>query len=137
MSYLQKEKNRAILVVDDEADVREFLQIYLESLSWQVSVADSTRQAFELLSRAPFFCVLTDIAMPDMDGYEFISELRRRNIPSEMILMTGFGYNPNHTLVKLNKSFHYPCLFKPFNRPKLADTIQAAFIAYHRDLEGQ
>jgi DNA-binding NtrC family response regulator len=133
----QKGKNRALLVVDDESDVLEFLKIYLESLSWKVVTAESTSKAFESLSATRYFCVLTDIAMPDMDGYEFISEAKRREIYSEFILMTGFGYNPNHTLVKVSKDFHYPCLFKPFNRPKLADAIQAAYAAYHRDLENQ
>jgi CheY-like chemotaxis protein len=136
MTSSQKVKNRAILVVDDEADVLEFLQFDLESLSWQVVTANSTGKAFELLEQMPFFCILTDIAMPDMDGYEFISEVRMRGIPSEFILMTGFGYNPNHTLVKLKKNFHYPCLFKPFNRPKLAETIQTAHVTYHKNMEG-
>ncbi|MBD3391430.1 MAG: response regulator [Chitinivibrionales bacterium] len=131
MSSSIKAPNRTILVVDDEIDVLDFLTIYLESLSWNVVAVDSTRKAFEVLEREPCFCVLTDIAMPDMDGYEFIGEIKNRAIDIEMVLMTGFGYNPNHTLVKLNKSSHYPCLFKPFDRRKLADTIQAAYDRYH------
>jgi DNA-binding NtrC family response regulator len=135
MISLQKANNRTILIVDDETDVLEFLQFDIELLSWQTVIADSTAKAFEALEKTPFFCILTDIAMPDMDGYEFIAEVRRREIQSEIILMTGFGYNPNHTLVKLNRFRQYPCLFKPFNRPKLADTIQSAYSTYHKDLE--
>jgi DNA-binding NtrC family response regulator len=137
MPSLQKAKNRTILIVDDEADVLEFLKFDVELLSWQPVIANSTASAFEALAREPFFCILTDIAMPDMDGYEFIAEVHRMNILSEIILMTGFGYNPNHTLVKLNRYKQYPCLFKPFNRPKLAETIQAAYTTYHRDIETQ
>jgi DNA-binding NtrC family response regulator len=131
MSSSKKELNRKILVIDDEVDVLDFLTIYLESLSWRVTAVDSTAAAFEAVRNQEFFCILTDIAMPDMDGYEFIAAAKARNITSEMILMTGFGYNPKHTLVKLNNKYHYPCLFKPFNRRKLSETVQAAFDKYH------
>jgi FixJ family two-component response regulator len=50
-----------------------------------------------------------------------------------MILMTGFGYNPNHTLVKLNRLSRHPCLFKPFNRAKLAEAVKTAHETYHKN----
>ncbi|MFP4416604.1 MAG: response regulator [Chitinivibrionales bacterium] len=134
MSFSEKAPNRRILVVDDETDVLDFLKIYLESLDWEIVTADSTSKAFESLEQEPFFLVLTDIAMPDMDGYEFITKIKEKNIPSEMVLMTGFGYNPNHTLVKLNRHSKYTCLFKPFNRAKLAATIEKAWNDYHQDI---
>jgi DNA-binding NtrC family response regulator len=129
-----KQKNKRILVVDDEVDVLEFLSIYLESLGWEVTTVSSTVDAFKELEQNPFFLVLTDIAMPDMDGYEFISKIKERNFPSQMALMTGFGYNPKHTLVKIYKTIRYPCLFKPFNRVKVAEAVQAAWDTYHGDL---
>jgi DNA-binding NtrC family response regulator len=137
MTSLPKENNRSILIVDDEKDVLEFLKFDVELLSWLPVTAHSTALAFEALKSSSFFCILTDIAMPDMDGYEFIAEVHRLSIQSEIILMTGFGYNPNHTLVKLNRFRHYPCLFKPFNRPKLAETIQAAYTSYHSAINSQ
>jgi hypothetical protein len=45
--------------------------------------------------------------------------------------MTGFGYNPDHTLVKVNKQLRYPCLFKPFDRAKVAATVLQAWQAYN------
>jgi DNA-binding NtrC family response regulator len=134
MSFSEKSRNRRILVVDDETDVLDFLKIYLESLNWEVVTASSTTAAFERLNEKHFFLVLTDIAMPEMDGYEFVSKAKDKQIPSQMALMTGFGYNPNHTLVKINQISHYVCLFKPFNRAKLAETVQKAFDRYHQDM---
>lgn len=134
MSSSIKQKNRRILVVDDEVDVLEFLNIYLESLGWEVTTVSSTTDAFKELELRPYFLVLTDIAMPEMDGYEFISKVIERNIPSQMALMTGFGYNPKHTLVKIYKTIRYPCLFKPFNRVKVAEAVQTAWDTYHGDL---
>lgn len=135
MSSAIKEKNKRILAVDDEEDVLEFLKIYLESLGWEVTTISSTAEAFKELDVKSYFLVLTDIAMPDMDGYEFISKIKEKNIPSQMALMTGFGYNPKHTLVKIYKTIRYPCLFKPFNRVKVAETVQTAWDLYHEDME--
>jgi len=134
MSSSIKEKNKRILVVDDEVDVLDFLKIYLESLGWEVTTISSTADAFIELEKKPYFLVLTDIAMPEMDGYEFISKIKDKNIPSQMALMTGFGYNPKHTLVKIYKTIRYPCLFKPFNRAKIAEAVQTAYDTYHEDL---
>ena len=134
MSSSIKEKNNRILVVDDEVDVLDFLKIYLESLGWEVTTVSTTDDAFKELDKQAFFLVLTDIAMPEMDGYEFISKIKDKQIPSEMALMTGFGYNPKHTLVKIYKTIRYPCLFKPFNRAKVAKAVQNAWNSYHEDL---
>ena len=68
MSSAIKEKNNRILAVDDEEDVLEFLKIYLESLGWEVTTVSSTTEAFKVLEERPYFLVITDIAMPDMDG---------------------------------------------------------------------
>ena len=131
MSSSEKEKNRRILVVDDEADVLEFLRMFLESLGWEAATVPSAAEAVRELEHQPYFCVLSDIAMPDMDGYEFMSLISEKRIMSEVVLMTGFGYNPNHTLVKVNKNLRYPCLFKPFDRARVAATVQQAWQAYH------
>lgn len=134
MNYSQKKTNKRILLVDDEADVLDFLKLFLDSLGWEAVGVSSTGEAFQLLDENVFFLVITDIAMPEMDGYEFISKIREKGIPSQLALMTGFGYNPKHTLVKIYKTNRYPCLFKPFNRAKVTEAVQQAWDAYHADL---
>jgi DNA-binding NtrC family response regulator len=96
-----------------------------------VTTAGSVACALEGLNKGDYFCVLTDIAMPDMDGYEFVSCIKERHVASQVILMTGFGYNPNHTLIKINRSLRYPCLFKPFDRAKVSEVVLKAWQAYH------
>jgi DNA-binding NtrC family response regulator len=132
MNLSEKEKNHKILVVDDEADVLDFLRIYLNSLGWEVTTVSSVAEAREELDRDRYFLVLTDIAMPDMDGYEFMCYLQEKQVASQVVLMTGFGYNPRHTLVKINKALRYPCLFKPFDRIKVAESILVAWNEYHK-----
>lgn len=131
MNCSQKEKNKRILIVDDEIDVLDFLKIFLESLGWEVLTVSSTSEALEALGQQQYFLVLTDIAMPETDGYEFISLIKEKGIPSELALMTGFGYNPRHTLVKIYKTNRYPCLFKPFNRAKVIEAVEQAWAKYH------
>ncbi len=131
MDLSQKEPNKRILILDDEEDVLDFLKIYLGSLGWETTLASTTKEAFAYLETEKFFLVITDIAMPEMDGYEFIGKLKDKAIPSQVLLMTGFGYNPKHTLVKIYKTSRYPCLFKPFNRVKLTEAVQDAYDAYH------
>lgn len=119
-------------MVDDEIDVQEFLKMYLESLGWEVSIASSGAGALGELERRVYFLVVTDIAMPDMDGYDFISKIKEKRIDSQVVLMTGFGYNPQHTLIKINKNLRYPCLFKPFDRAKVAETVLKAWHVYNK-----
>lgn len=135
MSY-SKEKTKKILVVDDEIDVLEFLKIYIETMGWEVTTAPTVTEAIEELARHPYFLVITDIAMPDMDGYEFISAIKSQGFECQFALMTGFGYNPKHTLVKIYKTVKYPLLFKPFNREKVTEAIKWAYGEYHRGIDG-
>jgi len=125
MSFSRKKENKNILVVDDEYEVLDFLKTYLESMKWDVVTAISSGDAFNTLAKKTFFLIITDIAMPDIDGYEFIKKIKDLNITSRIILMTGFGYDPNHSLIKINKMNKYPVLFKPFEfeNHKLNDTI--------------
>ena len=125
MNSSTKTENRNILIIDDESDVCELLKIYLESQNWHVTTIDSPSGAFKCLEKQPYFLILTDIAMPEMDGYEFINRIQEKGIPSQIALMTGFGYNPKHTLVKINKKCKYPIFFKPFavSVPRTLKTI--------------
>jgi len=129
-----KEKNRRILVIDDEVEILEFLRIYLETMGWEVTAAPTVAAAFEALDAAPYFLVITDIAMPEMDGYELIDTVKEKGYQCRFALMTGFGYNPKHTLVKIKKTVQFPFLFKPFNREKLMNAVNEAFSIYHSDI---
>jgi len=61
--------------------------------------------------------LITDIAMPDMDGYELFLRAREQNEDMPVIMMTGFGYDPNHTVVNARNSGlgAEDILFKPFD----------------------
>ncbi len=80
-----------ILVVDDEAPVRETLAEMLLAVNHKVELAGSGQEAVQSLRRGQFDIVFTDLAMPEMDGWE-TARLIRKDWPSvKIILVTGYG----------------------------------------------
>ena len=83
-----------VLVVDDEPDARRMLLGLLEGIGANVTVAGSTQDALTALEAAEFDVLLSDLGMPDEDGYDLIREVRRRGHDAEMlpaIALTGFA----------------------------------------------
>ncbi len=72
-----------VLVVDDEADARDLLQVLLESRGMVVHVAASAAEALEALERAVPDVIISDIGMPNLDGYALIEKIRAS--PSEKV----------------------------------------------------
>ncbi len=65
-----------VLVVDDEADTRELLQVILESCGAQVKTASSAVAALEAIAKEAFDVLISDIGMPEEDGYALIAKVR-------------------------------------------------------------
>lgn len=85
-----------ILIVDDDLATREMLRHLLEQQGWMVMEADNGRNALASLAQAPPNLILLDLLLPEMDGFEFIAELRSRQggglIP--IIVMTAKDLTP-------------------------------------------
>ena len=81
----------SILVVDDEPSVRETLAEMLEALGHRVFLADSGNKALQMLAGNNCDLVFTDLAMPEMDGWETSREIRKRWPNMNVVLVTGYG----------------------------------------------
>ena len=68
--------------------------------------------------------IIADIRLPDMNGYELLVRLRELHDNVPLILMTGFGYDPGHSIVKARQAGVDLVLFKPFRVDQLLDTIE-------------
>ncbi|MBN1326630.1 MAG: response regulator [Candidatus Cloacimonetes bacterium] len=110
-----------ILIVDDEPEVTEYLQMELREKQPELTVItkNSGYEALNQIMKGNIDLLLTDIAMPDMDGYELLSRARELDENLPVIMMTGFGYDPNHTVVKSRKSGLRDVIYKPFDINKL------------------
>ncbi|MBI4607807.1 MAG: response regulator [Candidatus Rokubacteria bacterium] len=80
-----------ILVVDDEADVRETLQDILAAAGHEMCVAGSGAEGLETLERQPVDVVLTDLGMPGMTGWEVADRIKARWPHLKVALITGWG----------------------------------------------
>ncbi len=80
-----------ILVVEDEPLVREVLGVYLNEDKHNITLATNGREGLEAFSRGDFDLVLTDRAMPEMNGDELAAEIKKLKPAQPVILLTGFG----------------------------------------------
>ena len=67
--------------------------------------------------------ILADIRLPDISGYEVYRRLREAQPQARVILMTGYGYDPTHALVKARQDGLRFVLFKPFRVDQLRDAL--------------
>jgi DNA-binding NtrC family response regulator len=118
---------KIICIVDDEEELVENLKIELEAIKpdWKILTFSEGMKAIQEIVKGNVDLVVTDIAMPDMDGYELFWRIKDydENIP--VIMMTGFGYDPNHVLVRAKVDGLKDVLYKPFETEKLVDIIEA------------
>jgi PAS domain S-box-containing protein len=80
-----------ILVVDDEESVRETLAEMLIAVDHNVELAESGHEAMEKLRRGNFDLVFTDLAMPEMDGWETARAIRKHWPDIRIVMVTGYG----------------------------------------------
>jgi len=80
-----------ILVVDDEADLRDILKIYLEELGYTVETAHDGEQGLALFRERRPPIVMTDIKMPGMDGIALLQRIKEESPETEVIMITGHG----------------------------------------------
>ena len=70
--------------------------------------------------------ILSDIRLPDMSGYQLFLRLSEILNDVPLVLMTGFGYDPGHSIVKARQAGINLVLFKPFRVDQLLDTLERA-----------
>ena len=71
-------KNRNLLVVDDERNMRDSLKTVLESRGYQVNTVNSAEDGLKAISEASYFMVITDARLDGMSGYDFLRETHER-----------------------------------------------------------
>jgi DNA-binding response OmpR family regulator len=116
---------RTILVVDDEKTVRDLIRWILEEAGFTVLEAGDGDEALEVFRSSGADLVLTDLVMPDREGIETITELRRIDRSARIIAMSGAI--DSDTYLKLAGTLGAVCtLNKPFRRDELLAAIDAA-----------
>jgi DNA-binding NtrC family response regulator len=117
-------KNIRVLLVDDEADLVDFLAQRLTKRSFTVRTATSGQEAVDAASEAVFDVAVVDLKMPQMDGIAVMKELRDRQPYIEAIMLTGHGSPESALEAGRLHAFRY--LIKPYDFDKLIEQIEEA-----------
>ena len=81
----------SILVIDDEAEIREGLELLLKTEGYQVSMADTGQSGLARLGEHPYDLLLLDVSLPDRNGIELLKDIRRQNPNLPIVLITAYG----------------------------------------------
>ncbi len=119
---------RRVLVVDADESVRSAAHALLERYRCIVETAhDGVEAQFMVRSLAAdqhYDAIIADIRLPDMSGYELLLKLKEIMSAVPMALMTGFGYDPGHSIVKARQAGLQAVLYKPFRLDQLLSTVE-------------
>lgn len=120
---------KRILIADDEDVIRETIADVLTKTGALTVMARDGDQAIAMIRAQHFDLVLSDIKMPGRDGYEVFAAAREVSDNCRVIMITGFGYDPNHAIVRASKEGLAGVLFKPFKVEQLLDEVRHALVA--------
>lgn len=110
-----------VLVADDDADIREFVETVLAEEQFAATFAADGRQALEFLEASEFDLLLTDIRMPIMDGIALALAAKRDYPDLTILLMTGFA--DQRERAKGLQAIVADVLTKPFSLADLRATV--------------
>ncbi|MFQ5490184.1 MAG: response regulator [Phycisphaerae bacterium] len=119
-------KDKWVLIADDEDVIRETVRDVLASYGCRVDEARDGKAAIELVATNGYDLVLSDIKMPGASGYEVFAASKDKDADRPVLLMTGFGYDPNHSIVRARREGLAAVLFKPFKVDQLLGEIRNA-----------
>jgi response regulator RpfG family c-di-GMP phosphodiesterase len=120
---------RSVLVVDDEASVRNIMRRWLESRGYHVALAMDAEQALERLASQPLAVAICDLRMPGRGGLWLTDQLRREYPDTAVIIATGV--NDVSAAVEGLRQGVVDYLTKPFDRDRLFDAVARA-LEWHR-----
>ncbi len=118
-----------VLVADDEPNIRLTISEILRKYHADVTVASCALDAIARIGETEFDLIISDIKMPDKTGYDVFAAARKRNTTIPVILMTGFGYDPHHSIVRASQEGLSAVLFKPFRVEQLLTEVRKALQA--------
>ena len=122
---------KSVLVADDEEVVRDGVEVVLVKLGCKVTVCQDGTQTLEVLKdyktkNKQFDLIISDIRMPGCNGYEIFIAANEMWPNQAVVLMTGFGYDPHHSIMRASQEGMHTVLFKPFRTDQLIEIAKKA-----------
>src|SRR6516164_6061685 len=114
----------SVLIIDDEAAIRESLETLLEFEGFSVETAETGEDGLARLAERPFDLVLLDFALPDRNGLEILADIRARDPQLAIIMITAYGTVDN--AVRAMQSGATNFIQKPWDNEKLLADVRSA-----------
>jgi DNA-binding NtrC family response regulator len=114
----------SVLIIDDEAAIRESLETLLELEGYEVTTAEDGGQGLARLAERTFDLVLLDFALPDRDGLETLADIRDRDSELAVIMITAYGTVENAVRAMQGGAVNF--VQKPWDNEKLLADIRAS-----------
>jgi two-component system NtrC family sensor kinase len=118
-----------ILVVDDQARIRDLMETTLRAQDYLVETAADGREALAMLTGETFALIVADLVMPDVNGLELLTEVKKLAPMAEVILVTAHGSVESATEALRQGAHDY--IIKPFDLKGFEHSVQRA-LAYRR-----
>jgi CheY-like chemotaxis protein/PAS domain-containing protein len=119
---------KRVLVVDADESVRSAAHALLERYRCIVETAhdgcEAQFMARSLAAGQHYDAIIADIRLPDMSGFDLMLKLKEMMEVVPMALMTGFGYDPGHSIVRARQAGLQAVLYKPFRLDQLLETVE-------------
>ena len=116
-----KLKELSILLVDDDEFILETMAHFLKRRAKNVAVASNGKLALEKFRNESFDVIVSDIEMPEIDGYELYETVRKENREVPFIFLSG------HTVGDVKEALKDQTLFKPIDKDDLIEKIVSLF----------
>lgn len=118
----------SILIADDEEGICKLLQHWLQRAGHAVACVTSGKEASRLLRNQRFDVVITDVVMPDGDGFELISEFRKAQPDTRILAISGGGkYLQSSDCLRIARSLGaHAVVMKPFNWEQIHAGLELA-----------
>jgi len=113
-----------VLVADNDERVRRSAHQLLGRIGCVIETAHDGKETVTMARLGNYDVILTDIRLPDMNGYEVFKKIRACQPKVPVILMSSFGYDPSHSLVKARQEGCRGVLYKPFRVDQLVDVLE-------------
>lgn len=127
---------KRVLIADDELNIRQTIGEVLNKHGCICTICKDGYEAVNFLEQEEFDFVISDIRMPHRNGYEIFAAARRRREDLPVVLMTGFGYDPHHSIVRASQEGLCSVLFKPFKVVQLLEEIRQAMTKVQPSFDG-
>src|SRR6059058_1202655 len=126
-------ERRRILVIDDEADIRESLELLLSGENYGVDLAENATTGLQKFESGTYDLVLLDLMMPDRSGMDVLADIRERDRETPVFLLTAYG--SVEIAVRALKSGANDYFAKPWDNEKLLIEIERMISKGHLERE--